>query len=121
MERERKTREREQKGKQKETDRGVKTIFIACASLTSAYAYQCGLVVWAHPALLAHPASSTAINLPFPTSFIGKEQLTVGFLLTTTDRSLGMELSTHRYSMSLKWDVYIMFLFLCTRSLWRIN
>ena len=38
----------------------MKTIFIACALLTSAYVYQCGLVV------PAHPASSAAITLRFP-------------------------------------------------------
>ena len=61
-----------EKGKQERRDRketkrnrGVKTMLIACASLTSAYAYQCGLVVRAHP---AHPASSAAIIPRFPTS-----------------------------------------------------
>ena len=59
---EKRRREREQKGnKEKQTDRGVKTIFIVCASLTSAYAYRCDLVV------RARPASSAAINLRFPT------------------------------------------------------
>ena len=48
MERERKTREKELKGNEREIDRGVKTIFIACASLTNlvrtrtSAALQCG-------------------------------------------------------------------------------
>ena len=49
-------RERRER-KQRETDRSAKAIFIACASLTSAYAYKCGHEV------RAHPASSTAITL----------------------------------------------------------
>ena len=43
---ERKTREKEQKGNKEKQDRGVETMFIACALLTSSTcAYQCGLVV----------------------------------------------------------------------------
>ena len=57
---EKKTREKEQK-RTKRTARGVKTIFIAGGSLTGAYAYQCCLVV------RAHPASSAVITLRFPT------------------------------------------------------
>lgn len=49
---------------ERETDRATKTMFIACTSLTSAYAYQWGLVVRAHP---AHPASIAAIILRFST------------------------------------------------------
>ena len=50
-------KKRERTGrKERETNRGVK-FFIAWASLASAYAYQCGLVVQ------AHPASSAAITL----------------------------------------------------------
>ena len=40
MERERKTSEKELKGNEREIDRGVKTIFIVCASLTSGYTYR---------------------------------------------------------------------------------
>ena len=41
---------------------GVEEILIDCASLTSAYVYQCGLVV------RAHPSSCAAKTLRFPTS-----------------------------------------------------
>jgi len=50
--------------KEIETDRGVKTFCQLARPFTSAYVYQCGLVVRAHP---ADPASSAAITLRFPT------------------------------------------------------
>ena len=53
---------RNKKGNKEKQDRGVETMFIASALLTSSTcAYQCGLVV------RAHLASSAAINLRFPT------------------------------------------------------
>ena len=64
---EKKTRERRSGKEKQKGNRGV-TAFPWCVRLlTIAYIYQCGLQVRAHPAL-AHPTSSAAINMHFPTN-----------------------------------------------------
>ena len=63
-------KERERRvGKQKEINRGVTAFFKVMRPFTSAYIYQCSLLVLGHP-VLAHPALRTSricINVRFPT------------------------------------------------------
>ena len=56
----------ETRRKQREKDRGVTVFSWLARPYTSAQVDHYGLLVRAHPAL-AHPASSAAINLRFPT------------------------------------------------------
>ena len=83
VESEKKTRERENRTerKQSETDRGMETIIMAWASLTSACAYLCGLIVRGHPTHPVHPASSAVINLRFPTSAVRMDSFSSQMLL----------------------------------------
>ena len=70
MEREKEDGRERTERKRRETDRDVKKVFIACASLISAQAYRCGLVV------RVHPASSAAISLQFPKTTKNQHRVT---------------------------------------------